>query len=77
MPPILSILKDTVIGLVKAGNPVEEVIRHFHWTEALLKEFGVEVDIEFVIKALEGIFEKHSAGRTTHAKKYANFGPNG
>jgi alanine dehydrogenase len=73
MEAILSTLKTTVIELVKAGQNVEDVILLFHWTEAFLAKFGVNATVEFVAKALEGIFEKHSAGLTTHAKKYANF----
>ncbi|PSS59732.1 hypothetical protein C6558_36825 [Ensifer sp. NM-2] len=73
MEAILPSLKTKIIELVKAGNKVEDVILPFHWTEAFLAQFGVVADVEFVAKALEGFYEKHSAGMTTHAKKYANF----
>jgi ornithine cyclodeaminase/alanine dehydrogenase-like protein (mu-crystallin family) len=66
-------LKATIIDLVKAGRKAEDVILLFHWTEALLAQFDVKFTVDFVAKALDGIFQKHSAGRTTHAKKYANF----
>jgi ornithine cyclodeaminase/alanine dehydrogenase-like protein (mu-crystallin family) len=68
-----SVLKTVVINLVKHGQGVENVIPLFHWTEDLLAEFGVIIDTEFVATALEGIYQQHSEGLTTHAKKYANF----
>lgn len=73
MAPVHSALRSAIVELLKAGHSVEDVIPQFHWTEALLAEFGVIVDVPFVAKALEGVYEKHAAGRTSHAKKYVNF----
>ncbi len=73
MDEILTTAKTMVVNLVKQGHQVDSVIPLFHWTEALLAKFGVNLTTEFVATALEGIYEKHSDGLTTHAKKYANF----